>query len=33
MLEVQLRRFRWGLSALLVEILGIVMALGDVASG
>lgn len=33
MLEVQLRRFQWGLSALLVEILGIVMALGDVANG
>lgn len=33
MLEVQLRTFRWGLSALLVEILGIVMALGDVANG
>lgn len=33
MLEVQLRTFRWGLAALLVEILGIVMALGDVANG
>ncbi len=33
MLEVQLRTFRWGLTALLIEVLGIVMALGDVANG
>jgi hypothetical protein len=33
MLEVQLRTFRWSLTALLFEILGIVMALGDVANG
>ncbi len=33
MLELQLRTFRWGLTALLVEILGIVIALGDVANG
>ncbi len=33
MLEVQLRTFRWGLTALLVEILGIVIAIGDVANG
>jgi hypothetical protein len=28
-----LRTFRWSLTALLFEILGIVMALGDVANG
>ena len=33
MLEVQLRTFRWGLAALLVEVLGIVVALGEVAHG
>lgn len=33
MLEVQLRTFRRGLTALLIEVLGIVMALGDVANG
>lgn len=27
MLEVLLRTFRWGLTALLIEVLGIVMAL------
>lgn len=32
MLEVQLRTFRWGLTALHVEILGIVIAPGDVAN-
>jgi len=33
MLEVQLRTFGWGLGALLVEIVGVVIALGDVAGG
>lgn len=33
MLEVQLRTFTWGLWALLMEIAGVVAALGDVASG
>ncbi len=33
MLEVQLGTFRSGLTALLIEILGIVMALEDVANG
>jgi hypothetical protein len=33
MLEVRLRAFSWGLAALLVEILGAIIALGDVANG
>jgi hypothetical protein len=33
MLEVQLRTFTWGLGALLLEIAGVVTALGDVAGG
>jgi len=32
-LEVQLRTFTWGLLFLLVEIFGLVLALGDVANG
>ena len=33
MLEVQLKTFTWGLALLLVEITGVVRALGDVARG
>jgi hypothetical protein len=33
MLETQLRTFSWGLVLLLVEIVGAILALGDVASG
>lgn len=33
MLEVQLRTFSWGLMFLLLEIFGLVLALGDVANG
>lgn len=33
MLEVQLRTFTWGLAGLLVEIGGVIVALGDAASG
>ena len=33
MLEAQLKTFSWGLVLLLVEIVGAILALGDVASG
>lgn len=33
LLEVRLRSFTWGVAALLVEIVGVVLALGDVANG
>jgi hypothetical protein len=33
MLERQLRRFTWGLAALLVEVGGVILALGDIAGG
>lgn len=33
MLEVQLRTFTWGLIGLLIEIGGVIVALGDVARG
>lgn len=33
MLEIQLKTFSWGLLCLLVEIVGAILALGDVASG
>lgn len=33
MLELQLKTFTWGLAALLVEMVGVILALGDVARG